>query len=69
MAKQKPKVGSKLMAGLIARVGSTVMAASRPMAIQNAMADLQLKVESKLRAGLTAKAVLKLTAARTPKAG
>ena len=57
MAKQKPKVGSK------------VMAASRRMANQNAMADLQLKVESKLRAGLTAKAVLKLTAARTPKAG
>ena len=44
MAKQKPKVGSKLMA------------ASRRMANQNAMADLQLKVESKLRAGLTAKA-------------
>ena len=45
MEKQKPKVGSKLMAVLRARVGSTVMAASRPMANQNAMAYLQLKVE------------------------
>ena len=56
MTKQKPKVGSKLMVDLRARVGSIVMAASRPMASQNAMTDLQLKVESKLRAGLTAKA-------------
>ena len=63
MAKQKPKVGSTLMAG------SKRTAIQRRMANQNAMADLQLKVESKLRAGLTAKAVPKLTAARTPKAG
>ena len=32
MANYKPKVGSKLTAGLRARVGLTVMADSRPMA-------------------------------------
>jgi hypothetical protein len=69
MVDPKPKADWKVMAGLRAMAGSKRTVIQRPMANQNAMADLQLKVESKLRAGLTAKAVLKLTAARTPKAG